>query len=192
MIGFFSKEEIFELGFGSVGGNVKISKTSTLYNRDRIFIGDNVRIDNFCVIAPSGNAKFNIGNYVHISAHSFINGLAEIVINNFVTFSPYVRIFSSIDDYSGEWLTNTTVPSEFIKTLSLPVIIEEHVILGTGVTVMPGVTLKQGTAVGAHSFVKNSSEPFTIIAGCPARKIKDRSRNLLKLVKSFHSLNKKE
>lgn len=186
MIGYFSKEELLKSGFGRIGKNVKISKTSTLYNRKQIFIGDNVRVDNFCVLAPSGNARFEIGNYVHISAYSFMNGLAEIVISDFVTLAPYVRIFSSTDDYSGEWLANATVPRELIRTLSLPVFLGEHVILGTGVTVMPGVHLKQGTAVGAHSFVKTGSEPFTIIAGCPARKIKNRSKKLLDLEKSLH------
>lgn len=185
MIGYFSHEELIELGFGSLGNNVLISKTSTLYNRKNIYLGSNIRIDNFCVIAPSGDAILRIGNYVQISAHSFINGMGNITLEDFVTFAPYVRLFSSSDDYSGQTLTNASIPKEFLGTITGDVFLEKHTIIGTGSTIMPGITLKTGTAVAAHSFVNKNSKPFSIIGGVPALFLKKRSKKLLELEKKL-------
>jgi len=77
-IGYYSTQELKKMGFGSIGKDVRISKAATLYNNHRIFIGDNVRIDNFCVLALSGKAKLFIGSNVHISVFSFINGDMDI------------------------------------------------------------------------------------------------------------------
>jgi acetyltransferase-like isoleucine patch superfamily enzyme len=185
MIGYFSHEELLELGFGSLGENVLISKTSTLYNRKNIFLGNNIRIDNFCVIAPSESAILRIGNYVQISAHSFMNGMGNITLEDFTTFAPYVRLFSSTDDYSGRRLTNVTIPKEYLGTVSGDVVLEKHTIIATGSTIMPGVTLKIGTSVAAHSYVNKDSEPFTIIGGVPAKYIKERKRDLLDFEKKL-------
>ena len=65
---FYSKEELENLGFKFVGKNVSISKKSSFYNISNISVGDNVRIDDFCIL--SGN--INIGSFVHIAAYSSI------------------------------------------------------------------------------------------------------------------------
>ena len=60
-------------------------------------------------------------------------------------------------------------------------------IVGSGCTILPGVTLAEGTAVGAMSLCKQSTEPWGIYAGIPARRIKERSRELLKLQKEYEN-----
>ncbi|GAA4018286.1 dTDP-4-amino-4,6-dideoxy-D-glucose acetyltransferase VioB [Hymenobacter fastidiosus] len=185
MIGYYSPEELAELGFAAVGENVRISKTATIYNTGNIHIGSHVRIDNFCVIAVSGGAALRIGSYCHISAFNFLNGLGDITLDDFFTSAPYVRIFSSSDDYSGEHMTNAMVPREALGTESAPVRAYRHVLIGTGSTILPGVELAEGTAVAAHSLVTRSTAPFTLVGGVPARKLKDRSRNLLELEKKY-------
>lgn len=187
MIGYYTQEEVEALGFASIGKNVLISRTSTIYNLAHIRIGSNVRIDNFCVIAISASAILSIGDYSHISAFNFINGMGNITLHDYFTTAPYVRIFSSSDDYSGEHMTNTMVPRAAIGTVSAPVVAEKHVIIGTGSTVLQGVTLAEGTAVAAHALVTKSTEPFTLVGGIPARKLKDRSRKLLELERLYCS-----
>jgi galactoside O-acetyltransferase len=185
MIGYYSPEELAQLGFASVGENVRISKTATIYNTGNIHIGSYVRIDNFCVIAISGTGTLRIGSYSHISAFNFMNGMGDITLGDFFTTAPYVRIFSSSDDYSGEHMANTMVPREAIGTESAPVVVEKHVLIGTGCTILQGVVLAEGTAVAAHALVTKSTAPFTLVGGVPARKLKDRSRHLLELEKRY-------
>ena len=69
---------------------------------------------------------------------------------------------------------------------------QKHVIVGTNSVVMPGVTLKEGTAIGAMSLVLNDTESWSIYVGNPVKKIKNRSKNILRLQRKFESaLHKK-
>ncbi|HEY4062590.1 MAG TPA: acyltransferase [Puia sp.] len=186
MPGYFSEDELLQLGFARLGRDVRISRTSTIYNCGKIEIGDHVRIDNFCTVALSGTARLTIGNYVHLSAYNFINGAAGLTIGNFVTTAPYVGIFTSTDDYSGEHLHGAVVPGELIGTFSAAVDIHNHCIIGTGSTLMPGVTLEEGVAVAAHSFVKNNFGRLSIAGGVPAKVIGKRAEGFLQLEKRIH------
>jgi galactoside O-acetyltransferase len=53
--------------------------------------------------------------------------------------------------------------------------------VGTNSLVFPGVILAEGTSVGAHSMVTKSTEEWSIYFGTPAKRIKARKRELLKL-----------
>lgn len=183
MIGYFTDEELQGMGFAELGKEVRISRTATFYNCHKISIGSHVRVDNFCTVAPSGQAKLVIGNYVHISAYNFLNGAADLVIEDFVTTAPFVRVFTSSDDYSGASMTGAVVPRNLIATTSGKIHIKQHVIIGVGSTILPGITLGTGTAVGGHSFVKESTQDFSIVAGVPARVIGERKKDLLELAK---------
>ena len=57
--------------------------------------------------------------------------------------------------------------------------------IGTNSTVLPGVELGEGVAVGAHSLVTKSCDPWGIYVGVPAKRMKERSRQLLKLEQEF-------
>jgi acetyltransferase-like isoleucine patch superfamily enzyme len=185
MIGYYTSDELNNLGFAHVGQNVRISRSATLYNLDKIKIGNDVRIDNFCILAPSGNASLCIGNNVHISAFCFINGMGNVMLEDYVTLAPRVSIFSSSDDYSGVAMTGATLPSAYLGTETADVILCQHTIVGVAVSILPGVTLAEGTAVAAHSLINKSTEPFIIVGGVPARKLRERERNMLILEKKY-------
>jgi galactoside O-acetyltransferase len=65
------------------------------------------------------------------------------------------------------------------------VFLGRHVIVGSGSVILPGVTLEDGVAVGALSLVTKDCEAFGVYAGNPARRIKERKRDLLELEKLF-------
>ena len=50
---------------------------------------------------------------------------------------------------------------------------------------MPGVKLAEGTSIGAMSLVRKSTEPWTTYLGNPAKRLKNRSRDLLELEKQY-------
>ena len=54
-------------------------------------------------------------------------------------------------------------------------------------SIFPGVVLSEGTAVGAMSLVRRKTEPWSIYSGIPAKKIKPRKQDLLRLEKEFLS-----
>ena len=78
-------------------------------------------------------------------------------------------------------MTNPMVPDEFKDVESRPVYIGKHVIIGSTSIVLPGVNVAEGSSFGSFSFINSDSEPWSINVGIPARKIKNRSRNVIKL-----------
>lgn len=70
---FYSISELKLLGLKRLGQNVYISRKSSIYSPENISIGDNVRIDDFCIL--SGN--ITLGNYIHIAAYTALYGGEE-------------------------------------------------------------------------------------------------------------------
>jgi galactoside O-acetyltransferase len=174
---FYNNEELQNLGLKKIGKNVMISRNTCFYSPEQIELGDNVRIDDFCVL--SGNIK--IGNYVHIAAFCVLFGSAGIQMNDFSGLSSKVSIYSASDDYLGDFLTGPCIPIEFRKITEGEVTIEKHALVGTGSTILPGVRIAVGSALGAMSLLTNSTLEWQIYAGIPAKPIKERKKNLLEL-----------
>lgn len=177
-VAILSREAIDRIGFASVGDNVLISDKASIYNPDKIRIGSSVRIDDFCVLS-AGAGGISIGSYVHIAVYSALIGAGGISVSDFCNISSRVCIYSSNDDYSGEFMTNPMVPSIYTNVTHEDVRMGKHVIVGSGSVVLPGVVLEDGCAVGALSLVKQNCEPFCVYGGVPARKIGRRRRGLL-------------
>jgi len=179
---YFTQDELNKLPFKYIGKNVKISKHCTIYNFDNIEIDDNSRIDDFCVIS----GKIKIGTNVHITPMSLLaGGIEGILLEDFTTLAYGVKVFSQSDDYSGFTMTNSTIPTIYKKEYKKEVLIKKHSIIGAGSIIMPGVILEDGTSVGAMSLVRKSTKPWGIYVGNPAKRIKDRKKDLLELEKQY-------
>jgi dTDP-4-amino-4,6-dideoxy-D-glucose acyltransferase len=178
------------MGFASVGRNVLISDRASFHNCGKISLGDNVRIDDFCVLS-AGSGGIAIGCYVHIAVYSSLIGAGTITVSDFCNISSRVSIYSSSDDFSGATMTNPTVPSQYKGVKNADVFLGKHVIIGSGAVILPGVRLNEGAAVGALSLVGEDCVSFGIYAGVPARLVKKRKRDLLELEKLFVSTLKR-
>lgn len=165
-------------GFKSIGKNVKIHNRASIYGPENISIGNNVRIDDFCVIIATG--EMEIGNYVHLANFCYFGARNGIFIKDYCVFAPRVSVFTASDDYSGNYFP--TFPSNFEiqrEGLSGRVNFFKHTLIGAGSVVLPNLDLAEGTSIGAMSLVKESTKPWGIYCGIPAKKIKDRSKNIL-------------
>ncbi|MBE3143924.1 MAG: acyltransferase [Planctomycetes bacterium] len=179
---FYTPAELKKLAFKTIGKDVLISRYARIYSMKDIEIGSNVRIDDFCLLS----GKIKIGSHVHISAYaSLCGGEKWITLDDFVNVSQKVEIYAKTDDFSGATLTNPTIPDKFKNLVEADVILKKHVLVGVGSVVLPGVTLEEGSVIGALSLVKNSTSPWSINVGIPAKKIKDRQKDLLKLENLF-------
>ncbi|MBU5431076.1 acyltransferase [Kineothrix sp. MSJ-39] len=182
MNSFYEEKELAILGFKGIGKNVKISRHACFYGADRMEIGDNVRIDDFCIL--SGDIK--IGNNVHIAAGVYLfGGHAGIILDDFTGISSRSAIYAESDDYLGEALTNPTIPDRFRKVSGGTVTLEKHVLIGTGCTILPSVTVKIGTAVGSMSLVNKSLPEWGVYIGIPCKKVKDRSKQLCEFEREY-------
>ena len=178
---FFLQDELKEIGLKAFGKNVLISRKSSIYGAENISIGNNVRIDDFCIL--SGNII--IGNYVHIGAYSALYGQYGIEIGDFSGVSARGALYSAIDDFSGEYMISPMVPKELTKLTTGKVIIKKFSQLGYNTIVFPGCVVGEGVATGAMTLVKNNIPAWKIVAGIPAKVIKERKKNVLEISKNI-------
>lgn len=179
-----SRSDIEKMGFAFVGENVLISDRASFHNCANISLGNDVRIDDFCVLS-AGAGGIEIGNYVHVAVYSSLIGRGKITLSDFCNISSRVSIYSSSDDYSGAAMTNPMVPEIFTNVLHAEVRLGKHVVVGSGSVVLPGVVIEVGAAIGALSLVRENCRTFGIYAGTPAKFVKERKRDLLELEKQF-------
>jgi len=175
---YFSEDELAEMNFRELGRDVKISRSALLYEPKYMSIGDHSMIDDFCIL--SGN--ITLGRNVHI-AHGcrVIAGIEGVEMADFSGLAFGVTIFAQSDDYSGNALTNPTVPMRFRKITRARVTLGRHVIVGSNSVVLPGVELAEGSSIGACSLVTKSTQPWFIYFGVPAKRLKARSQDMLGL-----------
>ncbi len=179
--GYYLEDELRSFGFKSVGKNVRIAKNCTVIGLENIELGNNVRIDGYCTIAAAGAGSLSIGSYVHIGAYCFLAAGAGIVMEDFSGLSQGVRIYSKTDDYTGEHLSNPTVPAKYTGVTGGTVTLRRHALIGSGCILLPKVEIGIGSAVGAMSLVTKSLKEWGFYFGVPAKFLKARSQKLLEL-----------
>lgn len=183
---FLSQENLEQLGFKKLGVNVKISDKASIYNHDQIEVGDNSRIDDFCVVS----GKIKIGRNVHFAVFCNVaGGELGIEFSDFSGLAYGCHVFTQSDDYTGLSLTNPTIPDQYKKERKEKVKIGRHVIVGTMSIIFPGVEIADGCSVGAMTLVNRSTEPWGIYVGNPARRVKNRHQDLLKFEIEYVSKN---
>jgi dTDP-4-amino-4,6-dideoxy-D-glucose acyltransferase len=180
---WLTNNELIEMGFGSLGRNILLSSKGSYYNPKNIYLGDNVRIDDFCIVS-AGDGGIRIGRNVHISAFASIVGQAPIDFEDFSGISNKVAVFSSTDDFV-KGMTNPTIPDQFRRLKHIPVRLGRHAVVGSNSVLLPGSELGEGTSVGALSVVRGKLEPWSVYMGNPAKRIMARSRGIIDLEKEF-------
>jgi len=173
------------MGIKLFGNNIKISKFCNIYNPQNLILHNNIRIDDFTIL--SCNDKIEIHDYVHIASQCYISSSKGILFNKYTTISSGVKLFGGSDDYSGNFMTNPTVPKDFLNVKKGHIILEPHVIIGSNSVILPNVILREGTAVGSLSLIHKDTEPWKIYSGNPSKIIKDRSMNCLILEKKLNN-----
>jgi len=173
---YLSKDQLKEVGFKNLGKRVLIGSLVSINHPEEISIGDDSRIDDFCAIS----GKITIGKNIHIATHCvLVASKEELIMEDFSGLAFGCYLFTSSDDYSGKSLTNPTIPAKFKHVVNGPITIRRHVIIGTGSIIFPGVEIAEGCALGALSVMTKSSMPWGLYVGNPARRIKERSKDLL-------------
>ena len=135
---FYSDEELQQMGFAHVGHDVMISRKASIYGASNIWIGNHVRVDDFCVLS----GKITFGNYIHVAVTTTLfGGTAGITFEDYTGISSHCAVYAASDDYSGDFMTNPTVPEKFTNVIEEPVVIKKYSNIGAGCIILPGVTI---------------------------------------------------
>jgi galactoside O-acetyltransferase len=166
--------QAYSINLKRVGQDVIIWNKAKIVASEVISIGDSVIIDDFVFI--TGGQKTNIGSFVHIASFSSITGGGEFLMEDFTGLSGGVRVYTGNEDYTGEYLTNPTVPYPYRVPTRSFVHIKKHAIVGSNTVILPGVVIGEGAAIGANSLITKDCEPWKIYFGSPAKPIKNRPK----------------
>ncbi|WP_114785915.1 acyltransferase [Vibrio tetraodonis] len=179
---YYSRKELVGMGFKYLGRDVKVSRLAAIYDHQEIEIGDFSRIDDFCILS----GKVSIGRFCHITPMCLLaGGHPGIQLKDFVTLAYGVKAFAQSDDYSGQSMTNSLIPKEYKQEKFAALLFEKHVIVGANSTVLPGVVLAEGCAIGAMTLISKSTKAWGIYTGIPGKRVKERYRNIQLLEKQF-------
>jgi galactoside O-acetyltransferase len=170
---FYSDSELKGLGIKLFGENVLISKKASIYGAQNIEIGNNVRIDDFCILS----GKIKIGDYVHVAAYSALYGAdVGIELKDYSGISARCTIYAKSDDFVEGYFCNTFIDEDLHKYKEGKVILNQYSQLGAHCLVLPGACLKEGATTGAMSLVSKSLNEWTIYSGVPAKAVKKRKK----------------
>ncbi len=186
MNSFYTEDELKMLGLKSFGRNVLLSRKVSIYSPEKISIGSNVRIDDFCIL--SGN--ITIGNYCRIAAYCGLYGSKGIIMEDFSGMAMRCTILSASDDYSGDYLIGPIYPENLTNVTGGTVTFKHYSQLGAGCLVFPNVTLGEGAACGAMTLVNRDLEPWTINTGIPVNKTRIRKKGLLEKIEIIKNIEK--
>ena len=123
-------------------------------------LGENVRIESGAVL----HKGVKIGSDTLIGPDNLIS--PETIIGNKVLLAPEVLIYTSNHKFNPEKLAYEGY-TEIEK-----VIIGDNVWIGARCIILPGVTIGEGSTIGAGSIVTKNIPPYSLAAGNPARVIK--------------------
>jgi acetyltransferase-like isoleucine patch superfamily enzyme len=143
-------------------------KVRASFLRKRAYsVGKNLTVyKGITVHCPEG---LSIGNNVAMNNNVWINASGSVIIGNYVLIGPRVIIHSANHKYQNPFIPIQKQGHSFKK-----VIIKDDVWIGAGAIILPGVRIGQGSIIGAGSVVTTDVPPYTVVAGVPARKIKNR------------------
>jgi acetyltransferase-like isoleucine patch superfamily enzyme len=113
--------------------------------------------------------RLSVGRTFGVNSGTYLNAVGGITIGD------HVLIGSNVTISSGRHPIEGALPPVFARPAEpMPIVLEDDVWIGAGAVIMPGVTLRQGTVVGANAVVTRSTEPYAVVVGAPARKIRSR------------------
>tara|TARA_B100000424_G_scaffold131291_1_gene99558 strand:+ start:650 stop:1177 length:528 start_codon:yes stop_codon:yes gene_type:complete len=169
--------------FKSMGKDIFIDDLCKISYPEVSILGNHIAIDCFTYISTS----FHLGDYIHIARNVTIIGGrdSKLIMGNFTNIGDGGRIVCATDDFK-KGLISPVVPIEYRFVINKPIVFEDYATLGVQCSVLPGVTLKEGTIVGANSLITEDTEPWTIYGGSPAKPIGKRdSKKALEYAKKL-------
>jgi acetyltransferase-like isoleucine patch superfamily enzyme len=153
-----------------IGDNVSIFGGIDLRNREdgRIVLKDNSTIDGPARLVAARSGTIELGEESVITPYALINGGGDIIIGRKTIIGPRASI--NANDHVFE----RDIPIRDAGFIYAPIFIGNDCWLAANVVVMKGVTIADGSVVGAGAIVTKDTEPYSINVGVPARKVGER------------------
>jgi len=193
-LGLVLRQKLYPLMLGSMGRGVAIGANVMIRHPKKIHIGDNVVIDDNCVLDAKGetnkgieihngvfvgrgtiltchNGDIILEDNVNIGFNCVVSSLSRIIIKKNHLMAAFCYLVGG--DHDSD---RTDIPVLEQGRSSKGITIEEGVWLGASVSVLDGVAIGRDSIIGAHAVVNKNVPDFAISAGVPAKFLWDRRK----------------
>lgn len=161
----------FELSqFRRLGRNVVLERGVLVFHPENIELGDNVYVGHNTMLKGYYRNLMQIGSNTWIGQNCFLHSGGGIRIGDFVGIGPGVQILTLAHEFEEELEAPIITRPQVYKSVT----IADRCDVGVGSILLPGVTIGTGAMIGAGSVVTQDVEPYTVVAGNPARLIRRR------------------
>jgi len=192
-LGYMLRKWILKRMFGGCGSGLIMGRNVTIRHPARISLGDNVAIDDYAVIDAKGetnlgiaigdnvllgrgavlsckDGNISIGDNSNIAMGCIIQSGRDVKIGKKVLFGAYCYVVGGGDHRSARIDIPIMDQGQTIRGIS----IGDHCWLGADVKVIDGVNIGRDAIVGAGAVVAEDVPDYAVVAGVPARFIRDR------------------
>ena len=191
-LGLWLRSKLYPLLLGKVGKGVIFGTNVVLRHPHKIYLGDNIVVDDNCVLDAKGveNKGIFIGNSVFIGRNTLVyckDGDIYIKDNSTISFNcdifsgNFVELGNNVQIAAYTFLNGGTHSFDRTDTPVLKqersgkgIVVEDNVWLGANVKILDGVIVGKDAIVAAGSVVDKDIPPFAIAGGVPARVIRQR------------------
>ena len=145
------------------GHGVRIGRGAIASHPETFEIGDGVFIGEQAFIQGRVDGRCVIGNHVWLGPQSYLDA-RDLVIEDYVGWGPGARALGS--QHTGQ---PSDIPIIQTDLEIKPTRISAWADIGVNAVILPGVTVGKGAIVGAGAVVTRDVDPFSVVAGVPAK-----------------------
>lgn len=156
--------------FKELGKNVIFEPGVLVFHPENIKLGTNIYIGHYTILKGYYQNEMVIEDNVWIGQGCFLHSGGYLKIGSNSGIGPHTKIITTFHEEEG-----IRVPILFSCLKEAAVIIEDDCDIGTGSVILPGITIGRGSQIGAGSVVTKDVEPYSVVAGVPARLLKKRN-----------------
>lgn len=191
--GLVLRKKFYPSLFGRVGKNVIFGKSITIRHPGKIFIGDNVVIDDYAVLDAKGNdnkgifigdnvmigrntsincknGNITIGDNTNIAMSCFIQSGRDVKIGKNNLFAAYCYVIGGGDHETDRTDIPIIAQGQVIRGIT----ISDNCWFGAGVKVQDGTKVGRDSIIGTGAVVTKDIPEFSVAVGVPAKVIKKR------------------
>ena len=191
-LGLVLRSKLYPMLIGKVGKGVVFGTNVVLRHSHKITIGDNVVIDDNCVLDAKGGEgnSIKIGSGVFVGRNTILyckDGDIEIGDNTTISFNcdvfsaNYVRIGSNVQIAAYTFLNGGThkfddldVPVMHQERSGIGIEVGDNAWIGADAKVLDGVSVGRDSIIAAGAVVTKDVPEFAIVGGMPAKLIRNR------------------
>ena len=152
----------------TIGRGSRIHRCSLVASGRGISVGESVDLLDGCVLNAL-DGEISIKDHSNLGPNITIYGFGSVAIGSYVAIASYSTVVASNHNFADRD-TYICMQGATGKGIS----IEDDVWIGANCVILDGVTVGRGSVVGAGSVVNNSVAPYSVVAGVPARLIRER------------------